>query len=242
VVPVSSLALVSKEGREHVDMLRCLHERNLQHILDTIFGLLRGEDLCAVAQVNVLWGKCLESSKRANEERLSFVAIRNLDRENFGMKLSLRSVVASPVNKERRVMGEVMNCSNRGVVAASASLLSPNSGVKRENQGEADIISPSKVRHRLFVSEAAKLSPGERLVHCPLCTSPSRVAASSSSEVQEQEVATCSSTRCSFVFCPNCQCEQHVGRACRITRTSSSRISKSGNVSSKKSKARLRRL
>jgi len=238
---------LSKEGRERVDLVRCLHERNLQHVLSTIFGFLRGPELCSVAQVSLLWAKCLESARFSNEERLSFVAIRNLDRENFGMKLSLRSssgsLLASPSANSRRVMGEVSNCSNRGLAAAPV-VVSPTSGIKRDGGDAPDtsLISPSKVRHRLFVSEAAKLCPGERLVHCPLCTSPSRVTASSTQLQDRQEVATCSSSRCSFVFCPLCQCEQHQGRACRLTRTSSTRISKSGNVSSKKSKARLRRL
>ena len=115
---------------------------------------------------------------------------------------------------------------------------------------------------------------GERLTHCPLCTSPSRVSASR---------AECSSSKCSFVFCPDCLCEHHEGRSvvqtrllyssilssyadlagfstiiwqnwptasfincppfrgCRLTRTGS-KVPKSGAVTSKKSKARLRRL
>ena len=83
------------------------------------------------------------------------------------------------------------------------------------------------MRHRLFVEEARKILPGEfyilnqqwsvpfgsyfqscftageRLTHCPLCTSPSRVSASK---------AECSSSKCNFVFCPDCLCENHEGR------------------------------
>jgi len=231
----------SKEGKELCDIVRFLFERNLNHVLGQIYAYLPGQDLCRVPQVSQLWGLSLASCKRANEERLSFVAIKRLDRENFGKKLNLRSsgLVASP----RRVMAEVGNCSN-------TSLVSPG-GTKRDlasRGGGASFsqVSPSKIRHRLFVSEAAKLSPGERLVHCPLCTSPSRVTttlvSSSVGGPPESQRATCSSGKCNFVFCPLCQCADHPGRGCRVTRTTSSKLPKSGTVTSKKSKARLRRL
>jgi len=123
----------------------------------------------------------------------------------------------------RRVMQQLNNQPRQG----------GNSGEKRERaSSSAALVSPSKVRHRLFVEEARKILPGERLTHCPLCTSPSRVSASK---------AECSSSKCNFVFCPDCLCENHEGRGCRLTRTGS-KVPKSGAVTSKKSKARLRRL
>ena len=90
------------------------------------------------------------------------------------------------------------------------------------------------------------LTPGERLVHCPLCTIPSRLSilssTSSSLNLQIQK-AKCSSPKCQFQFCPDCQCEEHQGQPCRTTRgQTSARSSKNGGVTSKKSKARLRRL
>lgn len=235
----------SKEGKELCDIVRFLFERNLTHVLGQIYKYLPGQDLCLLPQVSQLWGISLASCKWANEERLSFVAIKRLDRENFGKKLSLRS--SALVSSPRKVMAEVVNCSN-------SSLVSPG-GTKRDlasRGGGASFcqVSPSKIRHRLFVSEAAKLSPGERLVHCPLCTSPSRVTTTlctSPSKVSlggapDSQRATCSSPKCNFVFCPLCQCGDHEGRGCRVTRTTSSKLPKSGTVTSKKSKARLRRL
>jgi len=225
----------SKEGRENCDILRHLYERNISGVLGIIFKYLTPTDLCKVSQVSQLWNLSLNFIKIHDERRLNFVAIMRVNRENVGVKLALRSKLASP----RRVMQEVANI----------NFLSPSSGKRDRNPSSSATVSPSKIRHKLFVDEARKLSPGERLVHCPLCTSPSRVslAQNFSSIVQCQNLqnfqkARCSSPKCNFEFCPHCQCEEHSGRSCRLTRTGSSRAPKSGAVTSKKSKARLRRL
>eukprot|EP00092_Neocalanus_flemingeri_P101957 GFUD01130381.1.p1 GENE.GFUD01130381.1~~GFUD01130381.1.p1 ORF type:complete len:481 (-),score=90.13 GFUD01130381.1:442-1884(-) len=234
----------SKEGRETCDIVRHLYERNISHVLGSIYKCLSPKDLCKVAQVSQLWNLSLASLKFHDERRTNFVAIMRIDRENFGVKLALRSKLVSP----RRVMREVANI----------NFLSPNSGKRDRNPSSSAIISPSKIRHKLFLDEARKLSPGERLVQCPVCTSPSRVSlalnlsqtssqtsssqAFSSPNVQNFQKAQCSSPKCNFVFCPHCQCEDHSGRSCRVTRTGSSKVPKSGAVTSKKSKARLRRL
>jgi len=221
---------VSKEGRETCDVVRHLYERNID--LGLIFTFLSAENLCKVAQVSQLWNLALASSKH-DERRQNFVAVMRLEQENVGVKLSLRSKLMSP----RRVMQEVANI----------NFMSPNSGKRDRELASAVIVSPSKIRHKLFVDEASKLSPGERLVHCPLCTSPSRVIIPSTPAhlTNSFQQATCSSTKCSFVFCPMCQCEVHEGRSCRVTRTGaghSYKVTRAGAVTSKKSKARLRRL
>jgi len=231
--------LVSKEGRETCDMVRYFFEKNMSVVLNNIFKCLAPEDLCSVSQVSQLWNLSLSNAKYQEERRLNFVAIMRVNRENAGEKLALlRSKVVSP----RRVMQEVANIN-----------VSPSSGKRDRNPSSAAIVSPSKIRHKLFVEEARKLTPGESLVHCPLCTSPSRVSfaqkwvknstpAGSSQNLQNFPKAQCSSPKCNFEFCPDCQCEDHTGRSCRVTRTGSSKVPKSGAVTSKKSKARLRRL
>jgi len=222
----------SKEGREFCDIVRFLYERNLSHVLGNIFKYLAGRDLCMFTQASQMWNLSLRSCKKVEEDRLSYVTIQRLDRENFGKKVVLRSscVVISP----RRVMGEMNYCCN----SVSSYTVSPG-GTKRDSTSRSSsLVSPSKIRHRLFVTEAAKLSPGERLVHCPLCTKPSRV----NIHIEGEERAECSSVKCGFIFCPLCQCAQHEGRGCRVTRTTSSKLPKNGAVTSKKSKARLRRL
>ena len=67
------------------------------------------------------------------------------------------------------------------------------------------------------------LTPGERLVHCPLCTIPSRLSilssTSSSLNLQIQK-AESSCLKCQFQFCPNCQCEGN--KHCRSSLVQSS--------------------
>jgi len=227
--------LISKEGRETCDLLRHLYEKNISGVLANIFSYLSPEDLCRVAQVSQLWNLALNFVKFHDERRANFVAIMRVNRENAGMSfVKLRSKLSSP----RRVMQEVANFQP----------LSPSSGKRDRNPSSSTLVSPSKIRHKLFVDEARKLNPGERLVHCPLCTSPSRVSISTVQSLtptvssQNFQKARCSSPKCNFEFCPDCQCEHHAGRSCRVTRTGSSKVPRSGAVTSKKSKARLRRL
>lgn len=227
--------LISKEGRETCDLLRHLYEKNISGVLANIFSYLSPEDLCRVAQVSQLWNLALNFVKFHDERRANFVAIMRVNRENAGLSfVKLRSKLSSP----RRVMQEVANFQP----------LSPSSGKRDRNPSSSTLVSPSKIRHKLFVDEARKLNPGERLVHCPLCTSPSRVSISAvpsstpTLSSQNFQKARCSSPKCNFEFCPDCQCEHHAGRSCRVTRTGSSKVPRSGAVTSKKSKARLRRL
>jgi len=236
-----------REGRETVDVMRHLYEKDLVFILDTIFQYLAPSDLCSLAQVSQLWNLGLQCRKEHDNRRKEFVKLKKLDRENWG---KLRITRSSP----RRAMTDLANV-NR---------LSPSSKRDRNPSCNA-LLSPSKIRHRLFVEEAAKLSPGERLVHCPLCTSPCRVTSATPPRARTTPLspappppsiatppptksapcltsqAICSSVKCNFIFCPDCHCEDHPDRPCRVTR-SGTKVPKSGTVTSKKSKARLRRL
>lgn len=149
------------------------------------------------------------------------------ERENLG-KENFSSRRISP----RRAMSNIINRT------------SPNAAKRDRNHSASTIVSPSKVRHKLFVEEAMKLPVGERLIPCPQCSSPSRVSAISVSTPavsRQTEKATCSSSKCSLVFCPECKCPDHPDRPCRDRRTTY-KLSKSGGVSSQKSKNRLRRL
>jgi len=204
-------------GQESFDIFRHLFEMNLGHVLDNIFQYCAGRDLCSIAQVSQLCKLSLMTSRQHEERRLSFIAARKLDQENAGCGGHLlRSGVLSP----RRAMQAITN--NR----------SPGQGKRDRATSCSKLVSPSKIRHHLFLDEVSKLSPGDRLTQCPVCTSPSRVSG---------PLAVCSSHRCNFSFCPDCLCEEHQGRGCRVTRTGS-KAPKSGAVTSKKSKERLRRL
>ena len=166
------------------------------------------------------------------DRRLTHLAKMKIERENFGVALNLERKRISP----RRVLREVVNLKNQ---------ISPTAA-KRERDSasqSASTVSPSKIRHKLFVDQAKTLTPGERLVHCPLCTSPSRVSLVSSPNLPnlQSQKAECSSPKCQFSFCPDCKCQDHCGSLCR-TREAGTSSRKGGGVTSKKSKARLRRL
>jgi len=221
---VSSVVRVSRTdrtGREVCDVLRYLWQMNLSSdVLETLFGFLSPPDLCSVTQVSSHWRQALQSVPSHNDRRLAFVSKMKIERENVGVE-NLRPKRISP----RRVMQDT---SNR---------ISPTASKRDRNRSVSTVISPSKVRHKLFVEEASKLTAGERLVACPECTSPSRVTLSQTSGQR----AECSSPQCQFVFCPECKCDPHPNQSCRQARPSS-RVPKTGGITSKKSKARLRRL
>jgi len=206
------------DGEETFDILRHLFEMDLGHIRDNIFKYCSAGVLCQVSQVSQMWKLSLMTSRSHDERRLKWVEERKLNQENFGY-LVLGGSTRSLLSPRRPC--QTLN-TNR----------SPGQGKRDRGASAAKIVSPSKIRHRLFLEEVSKLSPGERLTQCPVCTSPSRVAG---------PIATCSKQTCNFTFCPDCLCEQHGGRGCRVTRTGS-KVPKSGAVTSKKSKERLRRL
>jgi len=220
-LPSISQIRLSKEGRERFDIVRGLFEMNTWHTLGHLFKYLSAAELGKVAQVSQFWNLALKENSEHNNRRLQYIERVKKDKENFGVDAERKRI--SP----RRVLREFSNIKNQ---------ISPNS-TKRERDNRSSsssLVSPSKVRHMLFVDQAKNLTPGERLVQCPLCTSPSRVSSTK---------AECSSPRCLFVFCPDCQCRDHPGQPCRTSlRQSVARSSKSGGVLSKKSKTRLRKL
>lgn len=223
---------VHSDGQETLDVVRILFDMNLGHVLDMVFLYCAGPDLCSLSQVSQLWRLALAASGLHSQRRRDFVASRKRDQENEGTKLLLRSGPLSP----RRAMASLTTWSNR----------SPGQNAKRERGASAvPAASPSKIRHQLFLAEGRLLNPGDRLTQCPVCTSPSRVPGPPTSPALSpnhgRAAARCSSAKCGFLFCPDCLCEEHSDRGCRVTRTGS-KVPKSGSVTSKKSKARLRRL
>jgi len=234
-----SMIRSSKEGIESLDIVRQLCSKDLSHVIATIYSYLMPEDLCKVSQVSQIWRSSLQNCSVHEERRLEYLARMKIERENFGVALTFTNKRISP----RRILREVVNIKNGS--------LSPTNSAKRDrNPSVSAIVSPSKIRHKLFVDQAKTLTPGERLVHCPLCTSPSRVSIVSPPDdsqgggginLQSHSKAECSSAKCQFLFCPDCHCQEHPGQSCRA-RSQSTRATRAGGVSSKKSKARLRRL
>merc|ERR1712218_361545 len=184
-------------------------------VLETLFGFLSPADLCSVTQVSSHWRQALQSVPTHNDRRLAFISKMKIERENVGVE-NLRPKRISP----RRAMQDT---SNR---------ISPTASKRDRNRSVSTVISPSKVRYKLFVDEASKLTAGERLVACPECARPSQSSG---------QRAQCSSPQCQIVFCPECKCDPHPNQSCRQARPSS-RVTKTGGITSKKSKARLRRL
>ena len=145
----------------------------------------------------------MQGCKTQDHRRLAFISDmkkekENLVKENFlGRRISPRRAMANIINRT-----------------------SPSAKRDRNHSASA-LVSPSKVRHKLFVEEGRKLSEGQRLVICPQCSSPSRVSAISvtTAAVSSQaEKASCSSSQCNFVFCPECKCPDHPDRPCRPRR------------------------
>lgn len=202
--------------RERLDMLRLLSERGMWHVTGLVLAYLEPADLCAVALVSIQWKLCLVRSEKHEARRVAYVEEKKRDRENFGLT-SIRTRT-SP----RLALQEV----NRN--------LSPS---QKRNRGESTssgaLTSPAKIRNRLF--EDTPPAESKRL-HCPNCSASSPVTPTQDGKGR----GTCSAKSCGLVFCAACFYSEHPGQACRVAGTSSR--SRSSVVSSKKSKARLRRL
>lgn len=219
-VPTSVLTTVKRNfqgGKEALDIVRILNEMSLSHL---IFQFLSSKDLCRVVQVSRGWRLALEASPAQNGRRLALISQMKTERENVGAELQLKNRRISP----RRMMQDVANIRYK---------VSPTAAKRDRTRSSSILVSPSKVRHKLFVDEASKLTAGERLTKCPVCSSPSRVSPPAR--------AVCSSARCQFVFCPECSSAEHPGKPCRPVRPGA-RLPKSGGIASKKSKERLKRL
>lgn len=204
------------------------------------------------AQASQLWNLSLQCRNEHDNRRKEFLKMKKLETGNFDKE----RITNSP---HRRAMRDLANV-NR----------SSSSSISERNPSRCPLPPPSKIRHRLVVEETSMLAPGENLVPFPLCTSPCRVTSSTpqfraiaanpwtvtpppsvsrtnatppakKSTLYMASQANCSNVKCYFISCPECQNKDHPERPCRITRLGS-KVSKSGTMTSKKSKARLRRL
>ena len=135
---------------EFFDIIRRLHDRNTRHILSHIFKHLSPEDLAKCLQVSTSWniaiildrdavGRYAIAKELSMDQNKTFKTKHICSRlKNGGPRKALTSVsnvILSPVKpKEQR----------RSPRLAS----SPNH--KRTNKLLAQIVSPSKVRHKLF--------------------------------------------------------------------------------------------
>lgn len=197
------------------------------HLLDTIFSYLRPEDLCRVALVSLSWNKFLQEElfDRHDARRAAFVHEMKLNRENFGR------VIPITRSSSRIALKEI----NRNI--------SPQNKRNRESSNSApSVISPSKIRSRLFAEDKPEiplLEKTDRYLHCPHCSATSKVKTCQDKNESDYEVAECGNKSCSFVFCVKCLYMDHAGKPCQIPQLTRSR---SAVVTSKKSKARLRRL
>lgn len=202
-------------GKETIDFLARLAERDMWQITDKIFSFLSDVDLCSVSMVNSTWRKALESRMLQDQRRRIFVQEKKLNRENLG------EVILRTRTSPRLAMQEV----NRN--------LSPiNKRNRLDSKSSSIAVSPKKVRNRLF-PDTLDLSV-DRLLHCPNCSASSLVD-------QATGTAECSSTPCGLVFCSQCFYSQHTGKPCRVLQTGV-RSKSAVVVSSKRSKHRLRRL
>lgn len=208
-------------GASRLDVIQLLAERGMWHVLEIIFTYTRPKDLCSFTLVSSAWKKALEGRPLHDQRRRVYVKEKRINRENFGHE------VVKTRSSSRVVMQEV----NRN--------FSPNTKRDRTENiisgNPAPIISPSKIRSRLFPGSCES---SEKLIHCPSCSSSSSIVVTKEEGGISQERATCSSRTCGIVFCGKCQYSEHPGKPCRYTHNKS----KSCAVSSKKSKARLRRL
>eukprot|EP00088_Acartia_fossae_P021267 TRINITY_DN2273_c0_g1_i1.p1 TRINITY_DN2273_c0_g1~~TRINITY_DN2273_c0_g1_i1.p1 ORF type:complete len:564 (-),score=103.59 TRINITY_DN2273_c0_g1_i1:1137-2828(-) len=212
------------DGWECIDFLQQLHKRNACHLVDQILGYLRPHDLSMVAMTSSAWHKllCEEGGLYAehNKRRLAHVAEIKLNRENYGSR------VLPP--------GNTRSSSRIALKEVNRNVSPPNKRNRDGSHSAPTIISPSKIRNRLFTD---KDDSDIRFLHCPHCRRTSRVKEKSGSEY---EVAECSSRTCGLIFCVKCLAVDHPGKPCqvvKVTRTRSAAV-----VTSKKSKARLRRL
>lgn len=214
---------------DRLDMLGCLSRLNMLHVVDTILNYLGPEDLCRVSLVNSSWHKLLQQPLFGVHEarRASYVTFVKLNRENYGR------VVPMTRSSSRIALKEM----NR---------ISPQNKRNRESSNSApNVISPSKIRSRLFtedtpvVGEIPLLEKSVRYLHCPHCSATSKVKSCQDKTNCAYEVAECSSKSCGFIFCVKCLYMDHSGKSCQIPQLTRSR---SAVVTSKKSKARLRRL
>jgi len=214
---------------EHLDILMQLRTSNMLHIVDKILSYVSSADLPSVSMTSRRWHKLFSEQVFNHHEsrRRSYVETVKLNRENFG-----REVVPFPLTRSssRIALKEV----NRNI--------SPQNKRNRESSSSGSIISPSKIRSRLFPDshESIRERRSDKLDHCPNCSATSTIKSYKDKDGKTYEKGECTSRSCSLVFCTTCLHIEHPGKACKLSQPSRSRSVAA--VTSKKSKARLRRL
>jgi len=204
-------------GQQRVDFISLLAERDIWQLVELILSQLSAADLCSFSLVDPAWNSTLESRVLQNQRRLQFVEQKKINRENLGED------IFKTRSSSRIAMQEV----NRNM-----------SPVIKRTRSEADsssekIHSPSKIKSRLFDDVDLVV---DKLLHCPNCSFTSSVSKKS---LSGDERGVCGSKSCGLIFCTRCLYSEHPGKPCRTIQTIKS---KQSVVSSKKSKARLRRL
>ena len=109
-------------------------------------------------QVSHLWRLSLQASTSHEDRRLQHLAKMKIERENFGLKENSVPKRISP----RRVFREMVNL---------RSQVSPTAAKRDRNPSTSTpaLVSPSKIRHKLFVDEAQKLDKGENTYSSKRC-------------------------------------------------------------------------
>ncbi|XP_050420395.1 F-box only protein 5-like [Adelges cooleyi] len=206
----------SLEGRDHVDIMYFLAERNhFGLVVEKIFSYLSDSDIVPVSMVSKIWNNAVQNSPTAQSKRQIYF---KLSKENRGCEGRNR---AAMINK---------GClSNIGNVMRSPT--------KRDLTPRSPPVSPSKYRWHVFQKEAKKLNPDQRLIRCPLCTMPSSWTPTQSTRAQ------CHRIHCRYTFCTSCMCEYTVVpvHKCRSTPISS-HARQTLITSMSRSKHNLRRL
>lgn len=201
--------------RDHLDIVRRLADKNLDHVLDKVWACLPVIDLCRAMQVSSRWNQSVNASSGAlarwREAKLQLSPENPKKKEAAQERLLQRTLRRSP----RKALGNVSNllaADDSGAVF-EASLHQPleTSRTTRLRSGGSSsiisqqptlLVSPSKFRHRVFSDEASRLGPKEQLRPCPRCTLPSRIDPS-------QNRGQCTRAACQFDFCTRCLCNYH---------------------------------
>jgi len=218
------------EEWDRLDIFGYLCRLNMLHLVDSILGYLRPVDLCKVSLVSSSWNKLLQQPLFSAHEarRVDYVTFVKLNRENYGREVPIKR------SSSRIALKEINRISPKNKRNWEGSLSAPS------------VISPSKIRSRLFAEdtpsgaqEVPLIESTVRYLHCPHCSATSKIKSCEDKNGCVYEVAECSSKSCGFVFCVKCLYMDHPGKSCQIPQLTRSR---SAVVTSKKSKARLRRL
>ncbi|XP_028845941.1 F-box only protein 5 [Denticeps clupeoides] len=208
-----------KMGLEGVDVLRCLLEKDLRHILARILSLVHDHDLISCKKVCKTWRDIICQDKS--------VLKRCLDAEQ---KLKMKK----PTGTLSRDFASSRVAFSRTQHVSSTPVSSP--GKKTQKDG-ASLSSRGSQFHR-YLEVGKNLKQHESLKSCRRCSGPARV-----DHVAQR--AVCTSISCGFDFCTACLGVFHGSAACRtgvVTGWSSKSKAKPLLPGSTRSKRNVRRL